>query len=150
MKRASFFIAILFLAFARSAVAMPINFTAMVIDQGDLGPNDELGGDDDMPNGNERLQRDVTELSAPSPNPMREGTNIELTVSETQSQVTVSLFDVRGRSVGRLADGALSAGRHVLTWNGTDEEGVRVPAGVYFVRLESGVSVQTRKVVVSY
>ncbi|MFT5783861.1 MAG: serine protease, partial [Candidatus Krumholzibacteriia bacterium] len=61
--------------------------------------------------------------------------------------VQMTIFDVRGRVVRNLAEGRWAAGNHVLKWNGTDDGGQQVAAGVYFVRLESGSWVSDRKLV---
>jgi len=61
-------------------------------------------------------------------------------------RVRLQLFDVTGRRVRVLADGALAAGRHTLVWDGRLEGGRRAPAGIYFYRLELGAGrVETRK-----
>lgn len=52
--------------------------------------------------------------------------------------VRLRIYDVAGRLVRTLADGAHPAGRHEVVWNGTDHAGRRVAAGVYFARLDSG------------
>jgi hypothetical protein len=50
----------------------------------------------------------------------------------------VQLFDVRGRLVRRIAQGSYPAGYHAAVWDGRDERGALVPAGVYFLRTRSG------------
>jgi flagellar hook assembly protein FlgD len=47
----------------------------------------------------------------------------------------MTVHDVRGHRVAELASGTFSAGPHVLTWTGVDDQGVPVSSGVYLVRL---------------
>lgn len=47
----------------------------------------------------------------------------------------VEVFDERGRLVKRLLDTWMPAGQHAVTWDGTDAQGMRVGAGVYFSRV---------------
>jgi hypothetical protein len=44
-------------------------------------------------------------------------------------------------------DRALPPGAHETTWNGRSDRGGRMPAGVYFVRLEAGSLREARKLV---
>ena len=47
-----------------------------------------------------------------------------------------------------LADGRpFAAGRHTLAWDGADERGRRVSAGIYFMRITAGRDHDVRKVV---
>jgi hypothetical protein len=56
------------------------------------------------------------------------------------------VHDVRGRRVKTLVpDGEVAAGEHVATWDGTDDRGARVPAGVYFGALAAGGRTETRR-----
>lgn len=59
---------------------------------------------------------------------------IPFTMPEPTS-VTVSIFDVAGRTVRTLTEGYKGSGEHALTWNSQDETGKFVPKGVYHVRL---------------
>jgi flagellar hook assembly protein FlgD len=61
--------------------------------------------------------------------------------------VTAEVVGVDGRLVHDLATGVeLSAGRHVLEWDGTDRSGRRVPSGVYFFRTSAGGTQAASKV----
>ena len=83
------------------------------------------------------------------PNPAPGGRTAIRFALPRQGQATLALFDVAGRRVRTLLDGALAAGRHESAWDGRDAQGNPVPAGVYFYRLVSPDVHLTRKLVVS-
>ena len=56
---------------------------------------------------------------------------------ESGTSVNAQIFDVSGRLVKILYDGRQNSGQKKLIWNSTDENGKRVNAGVYFVRLKA-------------
>ncbi|HET9950285.1 MAG TPA: S8 family serine peptidase [Candidatus Eisenbacteria bacterium] len=59
----------------------------------------------------------------------------------------VALYDASGRLVRTLAQGDFPAGPHFLAWDGRGDRGARLPAAVYFVRLEGRGRPVTSKVV---
>lgn len=78
------------------------------------------------------------------PNPVRGGARVSYSIAAA-AEVSVELFDVRGRRVQRILPGLpQSAGTHGVEW--------RAPAaaGVYFVRVRAGRDSQTRKVTVQH
>ncbi len=79
------------------------------------------------------------------PNPFRQGTTIPFDLP-APSMANVSIWDVTGRLVRTLVRGELEAGRYQPQWDGRDESGRMVSAGIYFVRLEAGEFAATRKV----
>jgi hypothetical protein len=66
-----------------------------------------------------------------------------------QGQTSLSVYDVAGRLVRELAKGTFEGGRHVHAWDGRDQRGREVSAGVYFVRLQAGLQCLVQKVVVA-
>ena len=80
------------------------------------------------------------------PNPFRPVTTIEYSLS-SPGEVRLRIYDVSGRLVRTLVDGPQGAGEYRLLWDGRDSRGVRGPAGVYFVRLETRGQVTTRTIV---
>jgi len=70
-----------------------------------------------------------------APNPFLGGSSIGFTLARADD-VTLGVYDLSGRAVRVLQRGRLAAGVHQMQWNGRDERGERVPAGVYFVRLD--------------
>jgi hypothetical protein len=62
-------------------------------------------------------------------------------------EARVEVFDAAGRRVRTLADGRFPPGPQRARWDGRDEDGVRAPAGVYFVRAVTAFGVQKKRFV---
>ena len=71
-----------------------------------------------------------------SPNPFSPSTEIRFVLA-AEEQVSLVLVDAGGRRVRALVDGVLGAGPHHVSWDGTDDAGGSMPAGVYFARMRS-------------
>ncbi|MEF8866385.1 MAG: T9SS type A sorting domain-containing protein [Salinibacter sp.] len=82
-------------------------------------------------------------LMPPSPNPVRETATLRFGVQRAQS-ATVAIYDLLGRKVMTLHDGALPEGQMQTVHLDAD----RLPSGVYFVRLRVANQVKTRKLTV--
>ncbi|MBN1465066.1 CotH kinase family protein [candidate division KSB1 bacterium] len=78
------------------------------------------------------------------PNPFNFATTLPFVVSE-KSDVRIEIFDIRGVSVRLLTAGIKEAGRYTIRWDGEDDRGVTVGAGLYICRFISGDVVQNRK-----
>jgi len=96
--------------------------------------------------GGEALAR-IPALFPASPNPFRASTTIRWRMAEP-GPADLAVFDVAGRRVRSLRAGPADAGLHELTWDGKDDDGRRVAANLYFVRLAAGDAVEARRVVV--
>lgn len=81
------------------------------------------------------------------PNPFNPTTSISFFLPD-RANVDLSIFDVSGRRVRALVNGAIEGGKHVITWDGKNGAGASVGSGIYYYRLESGKKVLTRKMVV--
>jgi WD40 repeat protein len=86
-------------------------------------------------------------LGLPCPNPSAGMLSIQLQVPSADIQYKVAVYDLSGRCVSTLGSGTSPAGTHTLTWDCMTGSGP-APAGVYFVRLEAGSTVESRKVVI--
>jgi hypothetical protein len=80
------------------------------------------------------------------PNPFNPMTTIRYSLPEA-SDVSLVVYDAAGHRVRTLVGGSMPPGNHEVPWDGVDDDGVRVASGVYFYRLEAGVFVQTRRMV---
>jgi hypothetical protein len=78
----------------------------------------------------------VAAIDAPWPNPANPATRIRFTLPATAADVRLDIVDVSGRIRRRLVGGGLSAGAHLVDWNGTDDMGRLLASGTYMVRLE--------------
>ncbi|UCE03172.1 MAG: T9SS type A sorting domain-containing protein [Candidatus Latescibacterota bacterium] len=98
------------------------------------------------------IPSDVTEtatripasLSEAWPNPFTESTRLSYYVP-MRGHVSVEVYDVRGRRVRTLVVGPKDSGRHEIGWNGRDDAGRNLSAGVYFVRYRTDQRVITRR-----
>lgn len=85
-------------------------------------------------------------LSSPWPNPARGDARLTFTLP-AEGEARLRIFDAQGRLVARLAEGRHSAGRHDAVWQGRDELGTPVDAGLYFATLEYGAVRRTARIV---
>lgn len=80
------------------------------------------------------------------PNPFRSSTGIHFVLSGN-SDVRVGIYDMSGKLVSTILNGKKETGMHTVKWHGTDDTDVKVPAGIYFIRLDAENSRQVEKVV---
>lgn len=88
----------------------------------------------------------ATRLAWVSPNPSR-GTTLVRFELATESEVALEVHDVRGARVRTLASGRRGAGAYDVAWDGRDDEGRPLPAGVYLARLRAGAEASVAKIV---
>lgn len=87
-------------------------------------------------------------LHEPAPNPFVQSTRIAFEIPAGTEDARLAVYDAGGRLIQRLHDGAVTAGRHTLEWDGRTARGT-VPPGVYFLELDGGGATVTRKLVVA-
>ena len=88
----------------------------------------------------------VTVLRAPAPNPFNPQTKVSFMLARAD-EIELTVHDLQGALVKRLARGLYAAGAHELKWFGRDGKSRRVGSGVYLVRLKTSDGVQTQKMV---
>jgi flagellar hook assembly protein FlgD len=82
------------------------------------------------------------------PNPSSRETAIHLEAF-APGLVRASVFGSSGRLVRSLYEGILGAGVHDLSWDGRDDEGHPVAAGVYLLRVSVAEQHGTARVVIA-
>jgi len=80
-------------------------------------------------------------LAWSQPNPFTRSTTIRFRLPAA-GPVRLGVYDLAGRLVSRLLDETRPAGEHALVWQPGS-----VPSGVYYVRLESGGQIVTKRCV---
>ena len=79
------------------------------------------------------------------PNPFSDATTMEYFLPE-RTGATIEVFNLSGLSVKVLNSGTMDAGKHWVTWDGTDGTDRPVPGGIYLVRLSTGEGSLVRRV----
>ncbi len=90
------------------------------------------------------------DLAQNYPNPFRHGTTITYEIPARRTNglpVEIALYDVLGRHVRTLVDDRRFPGEFTARWDGTDDYGAPVPAGLYLCRITAGRMQQTIKLV---
>ncbi|MCK5132885.1 MAG: PQQ-binding-like beta-propeller repeat protein [Candidatus Sabulitectum sp.] len=77
-----------------------------------------------------------------SPNPFTTSTSISFELTDT-CEASVEIFDLSGRIVSTLANHEITAGSQSILWNGTNQNGDLVSAGLYLCRIQSGSFTET-------
>ncbi|MBW6514301.1 MAG: T9SS type A sorting domain-containing protein [Candidatus Syntrophosphaera sp.] len=68
------------------------------------------------------------------PNPFSGAAEISFEARES-GNIDLAVYNLKGQKVKSLAKGAFSAGTHKLAWNGKEDQGQDLAAGIYLVRL---------------
>jgi len=88
---------------------------------------------DTVTNADEQAGPPIAAIKA-SPNPFRDLAVISFQISK-QSEIELKLYNLRGQLVRELHKGTAEPGEQVLAWEGCDDRGQDLPAGVYLLRL---------------
>ena len=81
----------------------------------------------------------VFELAALYPNPFNPSTEVQFSLP-MDGHVKLAAYDIRGKEVSMIFEGAQSMGQHSYTWNASD-----LASGVYYVRLQAGSMITSQK-----
>ena len=79
------------------------------------------------------------------PNPFNPAVVLPLDLATDAAEVSLRVYDVLGRRVRQVWQGPLGAGTHQFTWDGRDEQGKDVAAGVYIYQVEVDGQVEAKK-----
>jgi hypothetical protein len=68
------------------------------------------------------------------PNPAARAATLAFRLPSAE-RVDLAIYDLAGRRVRSIQSGPMTAGTHQMVWDGTNDNGVALPSGVYFTRL---------------
>jgi hypothetical protein len=70
------------------------------------------------------------------PNPFNQATNIQYQIPE-MCDVLITVYNLNGQKIKTLADEMKPAGRHIIYWDATDQQGNIINSGVYVVNMKT-------------
>ena len=82
------------------------------------------------------------------PNPFNPSTRITYDVpqlADANINLSITVYNILGQKVVELFNGSVAAGTHSVSWNGKDQNGNSVPAGVYIYQISSNYFNQSKK-----
>ena len=77
-----------------------------------------------------------TMLSAVHPNPFSNDLRVSYQLS-SRGRTSLTVYDALGRAVCGLVDAIKEPGYYTVNWQGLDDQGRKVPAGVYFIKFSA-------------
>jgi parallel beta-helix repeat protein len=81
------------------------------------------------------------------PNPANPFVNISYSIA-VEGQVSVRIYNLKGQLVRTVVNSYQKPGVHEVLWDGTNENGSPVSAGVYFYRIDSIGFADTKKLII--
>ena len=78
------------------------------------------------------------------PNPFNSSTTLSYGISK-DGLVILNIYNIKGQLVTKLVSNPQKKGAYKVIWNGTDQTGKKVSAGLYFSRLEANGKTLTSK-----
>jgi 6-phosphogluconolactonase (cycloisomerase 2 family) len=91
------------------------------------------------------------QLNQNSPNPFVHTTKITFAIPalpESHSRASLVIHNSQGQIIRKLFTGTILPGKYSAGWNGCNQSGMRVPAGVYFCELKAGEQLrQARRII---
>jgi len=101
----------------------------------------------------------ISEVSSPStevvaiatldgnyPNPFNPSTTVKYSMEES-ANVSIDIYNIKGKKVKTLVNDIQSAGSHTEVWNGSNDKGETVGSGIYFMKMRAGNVESTKKMV---
>ena len=86
------------------------------------------------------------ELSQNYPNPFSTTTSIPYKLHQ-KSDVQITVYDILGRLVRKFTTPDQSVGTHNILWQGVDDAGKQLAAGIYFYQINTGGENQIKKMI---
>ena len=81
---------------------------------------------------------------APYPNPFHASCAVTLSASASAGRLELRIYDAAGRAIRRIFG---ASGQITLRWDGQDDQGQFVPAGVYWIEARVGLLRRSARVV---
>jgi hypothetical protein len=88
------------------------------------------------------------------PNPFNPSTTISFSITQTSSIVTLGIYNLKGQKIKDISTSLCHPEfieeqgeiEYSVIWNGTDDNGIEVSSGIYFIKLKSGDQESSKKI----
>ena len=77
----------------------------------------------------------MTLLGTAFPNPFDESVTVPVLLEQDQNAIQIDVYDVMGRKVKTLSKESAHAGVHEVIWDGRNDHGSSIDAGLYLYQL---------------
>ncbi len=94
----------------------------------------------------ELLLTNETYLGGNYPNPFNPATTISYNLLE-DSHVSINIYNIKGQKVKNMLNSDMTAGEHIVVWEGRDESGKTVSSGIYFYKMEADNYTSIKKMI---
>lgn len=81
-----------------------------------------------------------------TPNPFEEALTIHVSMPSSKN-ISLDIFNPVGQHITSLINEELEEGQHFIHWEGKNNNGIKLPSGVYYIRLSDGQEQFIEKVV---
>ena len=61
--------------------------------------------------------------------------------------MTIEIYNIIGNKITTLIDKNMDAGSHIVRWNSTDRNSVKIPSGIYFYHIKTNEFIKTKKMI---
>lgn len=82
------------------------------------------------------------------PNPFNPSTTLRFSL-KAESHVKLQIYDILGNLIRTLVDKDVAAGTFQLEWSADNDQGLKVPSGVYLARIQAGSFTSVRKMLLA-
>lgn len=98
--------------------------------------------------GSEEVREDIRSVIKLEvfPNPFSQGAAIRWQIPDSNGGIALRIFDITGREVMDF-ERQISGDQSSITWDGTDDQGNRLPAGFYFLHYSFEGTVESKPIV---
>ena len=79
------------------------------------------------------------------PNPFNPTTKLAYDIPEDGQHVVLEIYNVAGQRVRQLVNEVQNSGSYTVTWDGRNDNGLRLGSGVYIYRMSSGTFTSVKK-----
>jgi agmatine/peptidylarginine deiminase len=93
-------------------------------------------------------QSSLLKIESISPNPFSSETRISFSLKE-DLQTSIAVYNLQGQVIRNLAGREFSKGSHEVVWNGKDDSGNEVSAGIYLLKMQTEKGIDLKKLIIS-